>query len=28
MFFTRGRLDDVKAIMPQVQQMAASVKLP
>ena len=28
MFFTTGKLEDVKAIMPQVNQMAASVKVP
>jgi hypothetical protein len=28
MFFTTGRLEDVKAIMPQVKQMAGSLKGP
>ena len=28
MFFTRGPLADVKAIMPQLNQMAATVQLP
>ena len=28
MFFTSGKLEDVRAIMPQVKQMAASVKPP
>jgi len=28
MFFTTGKLEDVNAIMPQVKQMAASLKVP
>lgn len=28
MFFTKGKLEDVKAIMPPVEKMAASVKVP
>lgn len=28
MFFTHGTLEDVKAAMPQIQAMAASVKVP
>ena len=28
MFFTQGRLEDVKAIMPPLQKMAGSVKVP
>ena len=28
MFFVPGRMDDVQAIMPQLKQMAASVKVP
>ena len=28
MFFTTGKLDDVKAVMPQVKQMASSLKGP
>jgi hypothetical protein len=27
MFFTSGKLDEVKTIMPQVQQMASSVTI-
>jgi len=28
MFTTRGLLDDVRPLMPQVKQMAATVKVP
>ena len=28
MFFTRGKLDDVKALTPQLHQMAATVQVP